>query len=339
MAIAQGSDMPGFGDLEKLPVIDVPVESLLNSDSPRSSGEDREHIKALAESGDQLPPLVVHRPTMRVIDGMHRLLAARLNGKKTIPVRFFDGDEAISFVLAVRANVMHGLPLSLADRKAAAARIISYYPQWSDRGIASASGLSPRTVATIRDRPSEQDRQMDVRIGRDGRARPVDISQKREQVIRLVASQPNASLREIARQAGISPETVRRIRDGLAGGKRKSQPSCGEKTKNRYQGPPRPPLTEKVNDLDVTLALRFLHSDPALRSTEHGRALLRMLAASRIVGQQGETILETVPAHCMPRIAEASRACALAWMRFAELTERRSKGLAILFATGCEGIP
>jgi hypothetical protein len=36
-------------------------------------------------------------------------------------------------VLAVQVNVTHGLPLSLADRKVAASRIIDCYPGWSNR--------------------------------------------------------------------------------------------------------------------------------------------------------------------------------------------------------------
>jgi hypothetical protein len=34
-------------------------------------------------------------------------------------VEFFDGDPAGAFVWGVIANVLHGLPLSLADRRAA----------------------------------------------------------------------------------------------------------------------------------------------------------------------------------------------------------------------------
>ncbi|MFC7729983.1 hypothetical protein [Actinomadura keratinilytica] len=69
-----------------------------------------------------LPPILVHRRTMRVVDGMHRLRAARLQGRCEIGVRFVDGPDADVFVAAVRANIGHGLPLSLADREAAAAR-------------------------------------------------------------------------------------------------------------------------------------------------------------------------------------------------------------------------
>jgi ParB-like chromosome segregation protein Spo0J len=51
---------------------------------------------------------------MRVIDGIHRVEAAKLRGAKEIEARLFDGDESASYVLAVQANVTHGLPLSRA---------------------------------------------------------------------------------------------------------------------------------------------------------------------------------------------------------------------------------
>ena len=81
-----------------------------------------------------------------------------------------DGSEADAFVRAVQANIKHGLPLSLRDRKAAAARIVYSHPWWSNRAIASVTGLSPKTVAGIR-RSTGESAPGDVRVGRDGRAR------------------------------------------------------------------------------------------------------------------------------------------------------------------------
>ena len=104
---------------------------------------------------------------MRVIDGMHRLRAAQLRAAKKIEVKFFDGTDDLAFLLAVRANVAHGLPLSKADRVAAAARIIESRPQWSDRAIASAAGPSPSTVKAARKRSTDAGQQLNARLGRD----------------------------------------------------------------------------------------------------------------------------------------------------------------------------
>lgn len=97
----------------------VPIGSLLPANSPRSQGEDDEHIQRLAENEADLPPILVQQGTMRVIDGMHRLRAAILNGRRSIDVEFFDGSDEEAFIRAVEQNVAHGLPLTLADRKAA----------------------------------------------------------------------------------------------------------------------------------------------------------------------------------------------------------------------------
>lgn len=97
----------------------------------------------LAAVEAKLPPIIVHRATMRVIDGMHRLAAAKLRNDETIEVRFFEGTEQEAFVLAVKANISHGRPLSLTDRTSAAERIIVSHPAWSDRAIAVAAGSAP----------------------------------------------------------------------------------------------------------------------------------------------------------------------------------------------------
>jgi ParB-like chromosome segregation protein Spo0J len=150
----------------------VEIVSLRPADSPRKVTVDEEHIRNLAQVGVDLPPILVHRPTMRIIDGMHRVQAAKLNGKDTIRACFVDCPEDEVFILAVRTNIAHGLPLSLVDREAAAARVLLSHPMWSDRAIAEITGLSAKTVCAIRRRSStEESQQSNMRYGRDGRAR------------------------------------------------------------------------------------------------------------------------------------------------------------------------
>ena len=148
---------PGAGQYEWLSAAaeEVAIESLVVKDTPRLSGESLEHVQTLAATQSRLPPIIVHRQTMHVIDGMHRIRAAKLKGQDSITVQFFEGSDADAFVLAVRANVSHGLPLPLADRKAAVARIIESHPHWADRMIAQVTGLAARTVAEIRKRSEE----------------------------------------------------------------------------------------------------------------------------------------------------------------------------------------
>jgi hypothetical protein len=187
----------------------APVSSLLdNFDSPRAEGEDASHIKLLAALSTELPPILVHRPTMRVIDGMHRLRAAVIRGQGSVEVEYFHGTEADAFVLSVEINQKRGLPLSLTDRRHAAARIITYHPEWSNRRIAAATGLAPNTVGSIRKRSTAQYAHQGLTIGRDDKARPRDAAARRRRAEALTRENPAASVREIARAAGISVGTV-----------------------------------------------------------------------------------------------------------------------------------
>ena len=61
----------------------VPLDSLRPADSPRSSGEDEAHARMLADLDVDLPPVLVNRRTMRIIDGSHRVIAASLRGERT----------------------------------------------------------------------------------------------------------------------------------------------------------------------------------------------------------------------------------------------------------------
>jgi ParB-like chromosome segregation protein Spo0J len=289
------------------------------AESPRFSGENLEHIRTLAESEDPLPPIIVHRRTMRIIDGMHRLQAAKMRGQEEIYVRLFDGDDASSFVLAVKNNVMHGLPLSRAERKAAAGRIIKLYPQWSDRMIASLAGLSAKAVAAQRARPNAAKQQSDTRMGRDGRVRPVNHAERQKAVIKVLEANPDASLRQVARSAGVSPETVRRVRAKMAAsGKSDTIGQHGDGSGNGK--------TQVIDPTRKAIApLRHLKADPAFRSTETGRSLLRMLAALEILQEHGSQLIDNIPTHCAAVTAEAAKVCAREWYKFSESIE--AKGL------------
>ncbi|MFI2612543.1 streptomycin biosynthesis regulator [Kitasatospora sp. NPDC018619] len=194
----------------------VAVSALRRADSPRQS-LDREHVETLADLDEPFRPIVVRAGTMEVVDGLHRLEAAVRRGDQEIAVRWFHGGPQEAYVYAVHANTVHGLPLSLAERRAAARHILLTHPQWSDRRIAAVAGLSARAVAELRDTRGPADGAA-VRVGRDDRARPLDPQRGRVLAARLLHTQPDASLRTIAAQAGISPGTVRDVRARLSRG-------------------------------------------------------------------------------------------------------------------------
>jgi ParB-like chromosome segregation protein Spo0J len=311
--------------LERLPVVCVPISSLAAADSPRRSGEDPEHARTLAESGERLPPIVVHRPTMRVIDGMHRLRAAMLCGRTEIEVRFVDGDEASSFVLAVSENVRHGLPLSLSDRKAAAERIICSYPHWSDRMVGSVACLSGKTISAVRQRVSEVSgvEQPVATVGRDGRLRPRDGAQRREIARELMLADPGASLRQIARQAGISPETARHVRKQLNAGQPMPPHAAAADGANAIRSVPSQLSAATAEARLASRAFEGLISDPAFRSSERGRTLLRMLAAYQAIRDHGDLLAENIPPHCLDWVVAVAGACSLQWQTFADAVAQR----------------
>jgi len=199
-------------------VHEVPIDQLRFGLSPRTQDCDPSHVAALSEVLHQVPPVVVHSRSLQVIDGVHRVLAAKSTGQRTIHALMFDGDDVAAEIEAVRSNVAHGKPMTLAEREAAAVRVIQLMPAWSDRRIADVSGLSAKTVARLRRRVDVDPEQSAVRVGSDGRARPVDAAALRRRVADAVEATPDASTRAIARRTGASQATVRDVRDRLRRG-------------------------------------------------------------------------------------------------------------------------
>lgn len=300
----------------------VPIDRLLPADSPRQVGEDPEHIRMLAESDAELPPIIVQRATMRVIDGMHRVGAARLQGRDTIEVTFFDGNEDEAFVMAVTANVAHGLPLSRTDREAAAGRIIATRPHWSDRAIAAATGLAATTVAKIRRRTVPDGPDPAVRIGRDGRGRPLNGAEGRLLASTVIASRPDMSLREIARVAGISPATARDVRERLHRG----EDPVPSKLRSRRKRPESPRSRATLRERrEPTSVLESLRQDPSLRFAESGRALLRWLSAHGIEPDGWRSYVDDTPPHTAYNVAGLARSYAKEWLDFASELEERAR--------------
>jgi len=331
----------------------VPLGSLALGESPRTAGESAEHAKLLANADSVLPPITVHRATRRVIDGRHRLAAAVVRGDDVIRVRFFDGDERDAFILSVRENTTHGLPLSNRDRAAAADRILGTHPAWSDRAIAEIAGLSAKTVAGLRRALAGAD-QPAARLGRDGKVRPLSTAAGRARAHQLLEEMPGASLRSIAELAGISPGTVRDVRNRMRRGEnpvpgalrpRAAEPAlapdvpgqAGEpaaalpvahpagKSPARVAAVAEPGHLEPrpVSGESPAVVLDALMNDPSLKFTEQGRFLLRLLSANARAVRHRAELTEVIPAHCVPMVGEVAREYANAWLRVAEDLERK----------------
>jgi ParB-like chromosome segregation protein Spo0J len=319
--------LPVRGESQERRVVAVPLTSLRTGYSPRLGGEDRAHISRLAEVDVPLPPILVDRRSMRVIDGMHRLLAASLRGQETVDVEFYDGSPVDAFLRAVEANVKHGLPLSLADRRAAAARIVISHPQMSDRAIGEATGLSAKTVAGIRRRSPGSVPQVNARVGKDGRVRPLNNVEGRQRAAALLREHPEASLREVARGAGIAPATARDVRRRLARGEGFAGPRPGAAAGAREDAaaPSRGPVPGELQAAPsaVNTALGKLLRDPSLRHNEHGRQLLRLLQINAVGLQEWSGVVAAVPPHCVGNVGQIARQNARMWQGIVQELEER----------------
>lgn len=306
-------------DLSECLVARVPIAGLALTNWVRVKGEDVNHVRVLAELDDKLPPIVVHRATVRVIDGMHRVRAAILRGAAHIDAILFEGTEHDAFLLGVQLNAAHGLPLSRADRAAAAVRLICSYPQWSDRAIAGAAGLSDKTVATIRRQASAEIPHLPGRIGRDGRVRPVSAAAGRRLASEVLAENPDATIREIAMRGGISLGTARDVRRRWRSGldpvpERGREPAGGGYPRS---GEGRGAAERSLSAQMAPMIMRSLCADPSLRYNETGRLLLRLLALHAMSSADWERMISTVPVHRAQAVAQAARSCSEAWQQFA----------------------
>ena len=292
--------------------------SLRTGRSPHVRGIDRRNVASLAEVADRWPPIVVSRRDGSVIDGLHRVAAARQLGLERLCAVFFDGSPDDEYVEFVRCNVGHGLALTLDERRAAARRILLTHPDLSDRGLASVCGLSPKTVGRLRRDTDEArgaggtDARVSRRVGRDGRHRPVDASAARARIAEELERRPDASLRTIASAVGVSPETVRTVR---------------EKLRARPEGSTDPVGLAEPEAVVLGVLERKRHRsapldrDRAFTDRDEGRRFLDWFEATSVddadLWQQGQAI----PRSRVYEIADEARRRAGVWVRFAEQLE------------------
>ncbi len=169
---------------------------------PRVDGLDADHVRALEEAPEGWPPLlVVQRGSQYLlVDGFHRFAAAQNLGLDTVPVRVVSAptDDDLH-ALAFSSNAAHGRPLSLADRRAFAERILRKEPRLADREIGRRCGLSSNTVGSIRERLEDaaQIEQTTERVGRGGYVYAVETNEEKRQPGEL----PEASFEEMVGDA------------------------------------------------------------------------------------------------------------------------------------------
>jgi hypothetical protein len=296
-------------------------------------------VALLMETAEQWPPILVWGDERQVIDGAHRVEAARRLGHSRVMAIRFLGTRDEAYVESVRRNVDHGLPLSVGDRRRAAVRVLRRHPDWSDRRIASVCGLSGRTVARLRREESDTADSdgtvvgLERRVGRDGKARPVQSGEVRDRIRQALEQNPNGSLRTIAAMAGASPETVRTVRARLGNGSRP------DTTLHSVPRPAVARLPESVaglsrpcpDDAAVPISDRCRSdrraawmADSALLACGDGGDFARWFSDNKIEDDWHQYIW-TIPLGRVYDVVDEARRRAATWTTFASLLESRTR--------------
>lgn len=298
--------------------VKIPLDKLHPGPSPRVGRVKNSHIEAMAELDGKWPPILINGDDFTIIDGYYRYLAARSLGHAHIYCHYFKGDAESAYVEAVRRNTKHGLPLTLEERKKAAGRLIEVNPDWSDGRIAEVCSLSATTIGRVRkDRTctTTPTQYLDKRVGRDNRSRPCDSVEARRQIAAAIDSQQNASLREIARLVGCSPETVRSVRSALTA---------------NTEAPTDSPTTGGRSSMqrDRQVELREWSADSALSSTDDGSTFAIWFERTSIATEWHRHVL-TIPLSRVYEVADEARRRAEQWRDFADAVGSRVRPLSV----------
>lgn len=328
--------------IDQLPEVHVPISLLTPGFYLRQGGTDAAHVRLLADAAGsvKLPAILVQKSGSRIIDGLHRLEVARQRGEWTISARIVDCTDSEALVLAIKSNTLHGLPLSRADRIAGAKRVLVAHREWSDRAVAGITGLSAKSIASIRNSSTGDTQFSGKRLGRDGKRHPVMPTEGRLRAAEYIQAHPNASLREIARETDVSLGTVHdvahKIRHGVApvtvppAPVRTAEPIAAHADARLAAAPPSP-VTAMPTQIEATRQARQLTwpmlsaklvNDPSLKYTDGGRAFLRWMAGHCVQADDWREFVEAIPQHWRPAIGQLAADMSAEWQQFAERVGR-----------------
>jgi ParB-like chromosome segregation protein Spo0J len=286
------------------PAMAIELALVRTGRSPRAQPIDDAHVELLRSCIDSVPPVVLQAANLTIIDGAHRVLAARREGRTTIRAVLFEGTAEQAFREAVRHNVAHGKPLTRAEREQAAAEILQGAPELSDRSIADVCGLSPDAIVRVRRASTSEE--PTHRLGRDGRRRPVDPTLGRVRVAELLAREPHVSDRQAATKAGVSQGTARDVRRRLTKGESPIPPASRE------------PVRAHSSPTDWS-------DDSALRNGRDGQAFAQWMDGHSVKPDEWRRWPAAVPVGRLYAVADEARRQAREWSAFADALEARAR--------------
>ena len=148
---------------------------------------------------------------------------------------------------------------------------------------------------------------MRARIGRDGKARPLDPIGLRYRIADALSADPTASIRAIAGRVGASQGTVRDVR---------ARTRRGEDVLS--------PRLARLHQRDQQAAT--LANDEACRSTAIGSDFLEWFETHRLIHDRDwERFVGAVPLSRVYEVADTARCCSQMWAGFARALEDRAR--------------
>ncbi len=289
------------------PFVTIDIERLQSGLSPRASRLDPHHVSSLEEVVGSLPPIMVHEGSMTIIDGHHRLEAVRRSGKKDIKAVIASVSLADASTLAVVANIAHGKPLTITERRRAAERMLKQSPSRSNRSIAAVCGLAPATVACVRAACPPPVSTTTERIGTNGHKTGRCSDDAKELLTNALRDHPERSRRETARDVGVSASTVSRAA-------RRGVP------RNNLSG-----ATPGQATFGPAGGSAPASADPALSSGPACQAFARWFDAHNIDPVTWPQYVRVIPLSRVYEIADECRRRAKAWTDMAAALEQRTK--------------
>jgi len=115
---------------------------------------DPDRVQSICQSDPATwPPITVAKDEdgyLWILDGAHRVVAARKLGLKELPATVEpwpgDGSDEAAYLRSLELNLRHGFPISVEDRKEWARRLKRAHPDYSESIIARIVGLAQSTV-------------------------------------------------------------------------------------------------------------------------------------------------------------------------------------------------
>lgn len=129
--------------MDMISIHDIVYDLSLN---PRLNGVNDEVVEFYTTIFREVvwPPLLVDRATHKLLDGWHRVAAAKRAGVYSLAVQYIDAEEHELFAWAVKANLGHGVHLKKEERLKAIARL--QRDSWSNERIKDFLGCSGAMV-------------------------------------------------------------------------------------------------------------------------------------------------------------------------------------------------